>query len=194
MYHAVPQWGLAASVPRGMSVVVRTGGDPLGLAEPVRRQIAELDPSLPVADLRTMEEVVGSASADTRFATGMLAAFGTVAMLLAATGIYGVVSYSVRRRTREIGIRMAIGADRAHVLTGVLRECALTLAFGLLLGLAGALALGGLLAGLLVGVGPLNLPTYAIVVATAAAVALLSALVPARRAATIDPLEALRNT
>jgi len=193
MYHAVPQWGLAASVPYGMSLVIRAQGDPLTLVEPVRRQIAALDPSLPVADVRTMEEVVANASADTRFTMGLLSTFGAVALLLSATGIYGVVSYSVRQRTREIGIRMAIGAAAGRVLAEVVRDSAVSLALGLSLGVAGALALGGSIASLLVGIDPTDPLTYTIVIATVVAVTLLSALVPARRAATIDPVVALRK-
>ncbi len=193
MYHAVPQWGLAAEVPWGMSLVIRTQGDGRALVEPVRRQIAALDPSLPVADVRTMEEVVANATADTRFTMGLLATFGAVALLLAATGIYGVVSYSVRQRTREIGIRMAIGAVTSRVLADVVRDSVTSLALGVTLGVAGALALGGSIARLLVGVEPTDPLTYAIVIGTVVGVTLLAALVPARRAATIDPVVALRN-
>jgi predicted permease len=193
MYHTAAQFALASGVPGGMTLVIRTESDPLALAAPVRREIAALDPSLPVADLRTLREVVGNASADTRFATGLLTSFGCVALLLAATGIYGVVSYSVRRQTREIGIRMAIGADRSRVLRDVVRDSAASLALGLTLGVAGALALGGSIAGLLVGVDPRDPATYALVVGTVVVVTLLSAAIPARRATTVDPVVTLRD-
>jgi ABC-type antimicrobial peptide transport system permease subunit len=175
-----------------MSLVIKTSGDPLALVEPVRRAIGDLDPLLPIAEIRTLRDVVGAASADTRFATALLSVFGGLSLLLAATGIYGVVSYSVRQRTREIGIRMAIGAPASRVVREIVRDSGLSLVLGIGLGLAGAVTLGRAIGSLLVGVDPLDPLAFLIVVATVAVVTLLSALLPARRAAAIDPVGALR--
>src|SRR5205085_5438770 len=136
---------------RAMSVIVRTTGSPASLAPSVRNVIRQMDPDLPVADVRPMTEVVGAALSTPRFTSALLAMFALLALTLSAVGIYGVLSYVVTRRTREIGIRVAIGADRSSVLRMVLAN-GLTLALtGLGIGLVVSLPIAGLMRGLLHG-------------------------------------------
>src|SRR5207237_1632703 len=149
------QWHKSVGFPiRGMSLIVRTAGDPVSLAPSVRNVIRQLDPNLPVADVRPMTDVVGAALSTPRFTSALLSMFALLALTLSAVGIYGVLSYVVTRRTREIGIRVAIGADRARVLRMVLSN-GLTLALiGLGLGLVVSLPVARVMRGLLHGVTP----------------------------------------
>ena len=160
---------------------------------PVTRAIGEVDPALPVYNLETMQGRVLDSLAQSRFSTMLLTVFGAIALLLAALGVYGVISYGVAQRTQEIGIRMALGARHADVLSLVVRHGAALAAVGLAVGLAGALALSGLLGSLLFRVSPTDPPTFATGMIVLTAVAVLAAALPARRAARTDPMVALRS-
>jgi predicted permease len=173
------------------SFVVRADGPPAPLVSAARRLVRELDPELPPR-FRTIEEIRAASLADRRFTLLLLGAFGTAALLLAALGIYGVTSYSVARRTREVGIRMALGARPAEVLGLVLGEGVRPVAAGAGLGILAALALSRLMSSHLFGVAPGDPATLAGVAALLALVALLACLAPARRAIRADPIVALR--
>ena len=176
----------------GMVFVVRTFQDPLTVAEPVRRIIRSLDSALPVADIRTMDSIVGETFSRQRFSTLLLAAFSAVSLLLASVGIYGVLAYSVTERTREIGVRMALGAEPGRITALVIAGAVSIVLPGIVAGVAGALALTGLLRSLLFGVKPHDAPTFVMASVVLAAVALVAAYVPARRASRLMPLDALR--
>ncbi len=183
---------LSQSVRWHTSVVVRTAGDPLTLAPAVRGEIAKLDKDLAISKLRPMGFYLDRARAASRFTMLLAAVFGALALLLAALGIYGVVAYSANQRTREFGIRMALGARPRDVRGQVLRE-GITLALGgLLLGAAGAMLVGRFLQALLFGVTANDLPTYLACAVILPAIALLACWLPANRAARRDPLTVLR--
>jgi len=166
---------------------------PLTLAEAVRREVKELDASLPVANMTTLEDVVSTSVARPRFYALLLAAFASVALALAAVGLYGVIAYGVARRTREIGVRVALGARPRDVLSLVVGDGARLLGIGLGVGLALALAATRLLRGLLFGVSPTDPGSLIAVAVLLSAVALLACALPARRAARLDPVVALRT-
>jgi putative ABC transport system permease protein len=188
------QWHKSTGFPiRGMSLVVRTAGDPGSLAPSVRNAIRQLDPNLPIADVRPMTEVVGAAMSTPRFTSALLSMFALLALTLSAVGIYGVLSYVVTRRTREIGIRVAIGADRARVLRMVLTNGLALALIGLGVGLVVSLPLAQLMRGLLHGVTPADPLTFVAVAVALAGVALAASLVPALRATRVDPVIALKS-
>lgn len=177
-----------------MDVVLRTAGDPLRLAQPVAEAVRSIDPGLPVANLTTLEREIEESVAQPRLRTLILALFAGLALVLAAVGLYGIIAYSVAQRGQEIGIRMALGADRRGVLRLVLRQgLGLTLA-GLAAGLAGsaAVAATGWLGDLLYNVAPTDVLTFAVVPLLLVAVSLLASVLPARRATQVDPLVVLR--
>jgi predicted permease len=174
-------------------VVVRAKGDPASLAPAVRSAVAEVDAAQPVANVRTMEEALSAAVADRRFTSLLVTLFGLTALGLAAVGIYGVVAYTVVQRTRDIGIRMALGATRRDVVSLVVGEGLRLALVGTALGLAGALAASRLLSGLLYEVSSTDPLAYAGVAATVVAVAALAAYLPARRASRLDPADVLRE-
>jgi putative ABC transport system permease protein len=177
----------------GMSLLLKTeGGDPLSLTAAVRNEIEKLDRELPIARVSTLDQRLATATAQPRFRTMLIALFAVVALVLAAIGIYGVVSYSVAQRTRELGIRMALGAQRHDVLKLVIRQGALLAIAGAASGLGGAFALTRLMSGLLFGVTPTDALTFSCVPACLILVALLACYIPARRATKVDPLVALR--
>jgi predicted permease len=186
--HQIAQFGLSTN----MNFVVRTDGDPQSLAAGIRNAVREADPSLPVYGLRPMSEVVGRSMMQPRFLSLLLATFSAIALFLAAIGIYGVMAYSVAQRTQEIGVRMALGAQRLHVLQLVFGQGFLLLIIGTVIGLAGAFALTRLMHSLLFEVTATDPLTYSSVVVLLAAVALLACYIPARRATKVDPLVALR--
>jgi putative ABC transport system permease protein len=175
-----------------MVLLVRTEGDPALLSSRLREEVWALDADLPISNITTMETLLTQALAQPRTNTLLLGLFGTAALALAAMGIYGLVSYSVARRTNEIGIRMALGAQAKEVTGMVVGQgIGLTLA-GLLIGVAGALALGRVMSSLLFGVRAADPTTFAVVACFLVAVAVLASYVPARRATRIDPISALR--
>jgi predicted permease len=176
-----------------MYVVMRAqGGDPRMLTSAVREQLGEIDPALPVADVRLMEDVLSRAQARPRFLTLLLSLFSFVALAIATVGIYGVVSYSVARRTKEFGLRMVLGAQGGDVLGLVMKQGAGMVAIGIVAGLVIAFALTRLMASLLFGVTATDLPTFAGVTVLLFAVALAACYLPARRATRVDPIQTLR--
>ena len=175
------------------TLVVRTAGDPRALVAPIRRAVQELDPDLPLFRVETLEQVVSSALAENRVKTLLLGIFAGLALVLAAAGVYGLVSRSVGERGREIGIRVALGARRAEVVRMIVGQGMRTVAAGLALGMAGAYAFGRVLAGQLYEVGVADPWTFAGAPIVLAAVALLANWLPARRATRLDPLAALRE-
>jgi putative ABC transport system permease protein len=177
---------------QGMYVVLRGKNDSLDLAGAVRRELRELDPSLPVSSVISMDEVLSKAQSRPRFLTLLLTMFSSVAVALALVGIYGVLTYLVARRSREFGLRMALGAPRQHVLGLVLKQGALLAGVGVVFGLVVALVFTRLMSSLLYGVKAADPATFLIMPFVLAAVALLASYVPARRATKVDPLVALR--
>jgi putative ABC transport system permease protein len=167
-------------------------GDASALAPSVQRALRELDSAVPVYGVATLSSLVDKASAERLFVTRLLAAFAAVAVLLAAIGLYGVVSYGVAQRTREVGVRVALGAQRRDVLRLVLSGGLSLVGVGVAVGLAAAFLTTRFLGSLLFGVRPLDLPTFAAAAALLTAVALGAHWVPIRRALRIDPASALR--
>jgi predicted permease len=176
-----------------MYVVLRSaGGDSRALVRTVREQLNELDSSLPVADIRMMDEVLSVAQARPRFLTLLLSLFSAAALAIATVGIYGVVSFSVARRTKEFGLRMVLGAQTGDVLGLVMKQGSTMILIGTACGLLLAFFFTRLMAGLLYGVTPTDLPTFASVTAVLLAVALAATYIPARRATRVDPIQTLR--
>ncbi|MDQ5837106.1 MAG: ABC transporter permease, partial [Acidobacteriota bacterium] len=175
-----------------MTLVVRTDADPKSLATTVAREVRAVDPDEPVYDVKTMDERLAESVSPQRLTTLLVVAFAALAMTLAGVGIYGVISYSVAQRTHEIGIRLALGAQKGDVLRLILRQGLLLTLVGIGLGLAGAFALTRLMSGLLYGVTATDPLTFACVAAVLTAVALAACLLPARRATKVDPMVALR--
>jgi putative ABC transport system permease protein len=175
-----------------MNYVVRTQSDSLAIESSIRNVVREMDPSLPVYNLKTMNEVVSKSMVQPRFLALLLATFSGIALFLAAIGIYGVMAYSVAQRTQEIGVRMALGAQPLHVLRLIFGQSLMMLLIGTVIGLAGAFALTRLMSTLLFGVTATDPLTYVSVVGILTFVALLACYIPARRAAKVDPLIALR--
>ena len=176
-----------------MSVVVRAQGDPGALAPAVRREVAALDPSLPVYDVKTLVAHLGTALFPARAAAALLGLTGALALLLAAIGLYGVLSYAVALRTREIGVRVALGAERSDVLALVVGRGLRLTGIGVAIGLALCLGVTRFLSFLLYGISPLDPLTFAAIPALLASVALVAAWDPARRALRIDPAVSLRE-
>jgi predicted permease len=172
---------------------IRTARDPESITAELRGVMTSLDPEIPVFDVRTMEERLDASLLTRKTSLFLAGSFGLLALLLAAVGIYGVLAYLVSQRTREIGIRMALGSSARSAFKLVLREGAVMLALGLALGLAGSLALGRLLEGQLYGVGTAEPSVLVLVAALLSAAAFAASFVPARRAARIHPVEALRR-
>src|SRR6185369_10748695 len=175
-----------------MALVIRTQRDPSDVTRAVRAELDQLDKDLPIENVRTMTQLVESSVSQRKLSVRLLSGFAGIALLLAAIGLYGVLAYTVTQRTREIGVRTALGAQQRDVLGLVLGQgMRLTLA-GLVVGLAGAFALTRVLQHLLFEIKPTDPLTFAIIPVMLAAVALLACWLPARRAARIDPMEALR--
>jgi putative ABC transport system permease protein len=175
-----------------MTLAVRTATTPLNQLAALTKVIHELDSQVPVFDSRELAQVVSESSEQQRFVALLLGLFAGLALVLAAVGIFGVISYSVVQRTHEIGIRMALGAGRKEVLGMVLREGLSLALYGVAAGLAGAWALTRFIASLLYGVRPTDLFTFSLVPMVLTAVALLASYVPAHRATKVDPIVALR--
>ena len=175
-----------------MTLVIRTDGEPAAIAPAVQREIRSLDPNQPVSDVRTMNQVMSEWVSRSRFNTLLLGLFAGLATLLAAVGIFGVMNYSVALRTRELGLRLAIGAQPRQVLLLVLRQGVLLTVLGVVIGLAAAFALTRLLSGLLFGVEAGDPSTFTTISVLLVIVSLVACYLPARRAMRIDPLQALR--
>jgi putative ABC transport system permease protein len=176
-----------------VSVAVRTTADSPALAAAIEKQIWAVDPGQPINDVKTMAEVRATSLGSRRFTTTLLGLLALLALALAAVGIYGVLSYLVQQRTREIGVRLALGASTAQVLGMVLRQGMGSVLVGLALGLGGALAFTRLMKGLLVGVSATDPLTFLVTPVVLAAIAILASSIPARRASLLDPLAALRQ-
>jgi putative ABC transport system permease protein len=175
------------------ALVIRTSGDPGALAGAVRAEIHRLDPDQGIADLQTMEQIVGSAKAQPRVQTVLFALFGVVALALTSIGIYGVLAYSVAQRTREIGVRVALGASPATAFRFVLRDGLRLTAAGMTVGLVAAMALTRFMEGLLFEIQPLDPVAFASVIALLIVVAVAACAIPAARASWIDPALVLRQ-
>ena len=194
MYVPHAQWAAAgASPPRGMTFVIRTSDDPLAVLGYVRQLVRSTDPNLPLAEVRTLQRVADDSLSQARFTTLLLALFAALALTLATIGIYGVLSLIVTRRRQEIGIRIALGARPASILNMVVKRGMVLAGLGVGIGLVGALALTGVLTSLLYGVTRFDPVTFSVVPALLAAVALLACAIPAGRAASVDPVTALRE-
>ena len=187
-------WSFHRFVYGPMRLVVRSPRDTAEVVAAVRREVRAVDPAAPIFQVRTMAEVRAESLREERLLLGLLWAFTAVALLLAALGTYGVVAFSVQQRTREFGIRVALGAQAGDVRGLVLRQAAALTALGAGIGLLGAWLASGLVARLLFGVQPFDVPSYAIATAALALVAILAAALPARRAARLDPVLALAGT
>jgi len=175
-----------------MSMVIRASGDAAALAPAIRRAIWSVDKDQPIVRVATMDQLVAATEAQRHFALVLFEAFAVMALVLAATGIYGVIAGSVTERIREIGVRSALGATRGNILVMILRQGMALTGVALLIGLAGAMAASQALVTLLFGIGPLDATTYAGVVALLVGVSLLACWVPAWRAAQVDPSLTLR--
>ena len=191
IYFSYRQSLLGRSPPR-VSIVARTTGDPLTLVPFLRQDVLDLNPTLPIDNVMTMGGRLSSSVAQPRFYALVLGVFAVGAVALAMVGIYGVLAYTVSRRSREIGLRMALGADRRGIRNMVVRQGALLVGVGVVLGLAGALVTTRALESLLFGVTTLDLPTLVAVPVLLMAVALAACYLPARRATRVDPMDALR--
>lgn len=176
----------------GVTVVMRTDGDPIAAAPEIRKALSSLDPTQSFYSVRTMETALAESIAPRRFNLLLLGTFALVALVLAALGVYGVVSYSVAERTREIGIRLALGAERARVVRMIVGHGMLSVTAGIIVGLAGSMAATRWIAGLLYGVQPTDAPTFTTTTMMLAAVAFIACAAPALKAARVDPIIALR--
>ncbi|MGB8474901.1 MAG: ABC transporter permease [Candidatus Acidiferrum sp.] len=175
-----------------MTVVLRTSVDPISLVPALREQVRDLDKNLPVFGVQTMDEMLSAEVASQRFNAGALAGFAGLAVLLAAVGIYGVMAYAVSQRTREMGLRMALGADAGNVLRMILGQGLRLAVIGVILGLVASFALTRLMSGLLFGVKPSDPETFVLVTGALLIVAVVACWIPARRATRVDPVIALR--
>ena len=182
---------LQADTPLGY-LVVRAAGEPTAVMPTIRSIIRALDSNVAVTEVASMNQIVSQVLGNPRFTASVFGVFGLVALSLAAIGVYGLLAYSVTCRTREIGVRMALGANVGAVLVDVLGTMTRLTCAGIAIGLAGAVMLVRLLEGLLFGVDALDPMTFAVAMLVIAATALLACLLPARRAARVDPLVALR--
>jgi putative ABC transport system permease protein len=188
-YVTVPQWHWVDNV---MSLVIRAQADAAALAPAARQAIWSVDKNQAIVRVATMDSLLARSEADRRFALILFEAFGLAALVLAATGIYGVLSGSVSERTREIGVRAALGASRADILTLVARQALTLTGLGMLVGLTGAFVASEAIVTLLFGVSRLDPVTYGGVVALLVTVAILASAIPAWRAARVDPAITLR--
>ena len=177
----------------GMNLVVRTRGNPMAYVDAIKRQVYAVDGDQPLAWLTTMDRLLYRSVSQRRFNMLLLGSLAALGLVLAATGIYSIISYSVSQRTREIGIRMAIGAKESDVLRMMVLHGMRLAAIGLALGLLGALALTHVLKSLLFGVGATDPTTFALVSALLMVVAFAASYIPARAATRVDPIAALRH-
>jgi putative ABC transport system permease protein len=173
-------------------LVLRTAGDPRTQVPTLRAIVRGIDAGMPLSDIRTVRDIVAGSVAQRRYHMLLVLAFASAALALAAVGMYGIVAHAVERRTREIGVRVALGARGADILRAVLRQSALMIVAGTALGVAGGVAVGRVMRDLLFGIDPLDVATFVLVVGTLLLVALVAVLVPVRRALRVDPAEALQ--
>jgi putative ABC transport system permease protein len=176
-----------------MSLVIRTAGDPLAMANAVKQQVWSIDKDQPVSQVDSMENIVSRWVAPRRFTMTVLLSFGGIALILAGVGLYSVLAYSVTLRTKEIGVRVALGAQPNSVIGLVLRQGAWMTIVGIVAGLAGAFALTRFMQSIIFGISSFDIVTFICVTAVLAAIALAASYLPARRAARIDPMQALRS-
>jgi putative ABC transport system permease protein len=182
----------AGAAPRAMTIVLRTTGDPASLASAVRAVVSRMDPELPVSQVRTLDEVFSASVSTPRFATVLLSAFGGLALVLAALGVYGVISYSVAQRSQEMGIRMALGARAADVVRLVVAQGMRPAVAGLIIGVVAAVGGTRLMRQFLYGVSETDGASFAVGVVVLGLAGVVATLIPARRATRADPLAALR--
>jgi putative ABC transport system permease protein len=175
-----------------LTVIVRTTGDPRSAVPVIRRAVRAADPTLALRNVETLDEVIGGSLSTRRFALGLASCFAALALILASVGIYGVLAYSVTTRTREFGVRLALGASGRSILVLVLRQGLGWSLLGLAMGVAGALAGGRVLAAFLYGVTPTDTVTFAVVGVGLLVVVVLACLIPASRATRVDPISSLR--
>jgi putative ABC transport system permease protein len=187
-----PHAQLNGASQRSMTLTIATRGPPMGVLGSVRDVVRGMDPSMPLAEVQTMDQVLRGSVAQPRFAMVLLAAFATIALTLAIVGIYGVISYAVSRRTQEIGIRMALGAESKDVVGLMIRQGMIMALLGVVVGVGLALSMGRVMEGILYGVQPQDPATFIAVPVLFAAVALVACWIPAARAARVDPANALR--
>jgi predicted permease len=180
------------NAPRTFSVLIKTAGDPLSLAGAARKVVASLDSTLPLAKVRTMEDVVAASTTRPRFLTLVLGMFSMLALCLAAVGIYGVISYSVEQRTAEFGIKMALGAQRQRVIGQVIGQGLGLSLLGVAVGIIGALLLSRFLEGMLFGTSGADPSALIVTAFVLTLVSVLAALLPALRAMRVEPVRALR--
>ena len=178
---------------RSMTIAVRTAGDPRAMVATLRRELRDVDPNLPILKIDTVDEQLNDVLVQERLVASLSAFFGALALLLACVGLYGVISFTVARRTSEIGIRLALGATRRQVLWSVLQESLTLVAAGIVIGLPATLALARLVASRLFGVGPTDATTIAGGIFLMVTLAAIAGLLPAQRAARVDPMLALRS-
>jgi putative ABC transport system permease protein len=175
-----------------MSLVVKTAGDPLHMADAIKAAVWAIDPDRPVRDVQALENIVRGSADQERFNMSILSALSGLSLLLAAVGLYGILAYGVSLRTRELGIRLALGASPGGLVKLVLSEGVRIALGGTAFGVAGALLLSRLTAKLLYGVRPADPPTYCTIAAIVIGVSLLATYIPARRAARLDAMDCLR--
>jgi len=173
-------------------MAVRTSGDPAAMTSSIAAVVSSIDPDLPLARVRTMDQIVGETRSSDRFTTSLYITFAGFALVLAAIGIYGVMAFAVAQRTHEIGLRVALGADKGQVMSMILREGMILALAGLAFGLLGAALVGRTMKSMLYGVGTIDLGAFGAVAMVLLSAALLACFVPARRAAKVDPMVALR--
>jgi putative ABC transport system permease protein len=192
MYFSIRQPGAGFSATQ-MRLVARVQGDPTAITPQVRAVLRELDPDVPLASVEPMEDILSGSIRDVRFRAGLLAGFAGAAFLLAVIGLYGVLAYSVTRRSRELGIRIALGARSAEVFRLVVREGMLLVALGVALGLAGSFAATRFVSGMLFDVASTDPNVFVAVTLALLGSGLAACVLPARRATTVDAMEALRS-
>jgi putative ABC transport system permease protein len=178
---------------RNMTVAVRTAGNPMSMLAAVKNAVHEIDGTLPLANVNTMERLIDASLGQRKLSMVLLGVFSAIAVVLASIGIYGVMSYSVTQRTRELGVRMALGAARHRVLGLVVGQGMTLAAVGVVIGLVGAFALTRFLSSQLFGVGATDPVTFTVVSVLLIGIALMATLIPALRATRVDPVVALRD-
>jgi putative ABC transport system permease protein len=176
-----------------MAILVRTAADPNAMVSTIRRAVAGIDPGIPVYGVQAMTRHVAQATEQLRLSAILVSGFAVLALVLAAVGVYGVLAYVVSQRTREIGVRVALGARRGDIVRQIVSQGAILTAAGLVIGLLAAIALGSVVRTLLYEISPRDLATFAGSALVLAVVATAASLIPARRASSVDPLVALRS-